>query len=147
MVLKKCGTGYQLELAPYAFMHFEYSDYFGKYMPDYPIELYSLNSASETEVNLTGYYVAEYYPDMDRYYLGLPVVNFIQMPVDVVEETVYATEFLFQEKSSDEGSATTPEDIPANPQTSDAIFRAIGIAIISVLAIATVSQRALRARH
>ena len=89
--------------------------------------IFSIEEESDSELRLLGNYLIVVIPQIGAHYMFLD--NGTLWPLNTAPQSVLGTEFLFQEKTS--GSETMPEDI-ANPQTGDAIIKAIFIATIGL---------------
>ncbi|MBR0482709.1 hypothetical protein IJJ54_01180 [Candidatus Saccharibacteria bacterium] len=80
---------------------------------------YVIDNVTESEMTVTPYATIDYNNKMRRYYLDAYAL-FTPMKIGLTEreESILAVEFLFRDKTSN----ATPEDIPANPQTSDTVL-------------------------
>ena len=136
--LRKNGRGYDLEFSPYMFyLHLEYDEEAERYLPSYTLEALSVEAVSDTEVVVSRYFVADYYPNVGRYYTA-GMNGYFQMPIDIIEGTAYATKFVFSEREA-------PDTI-SNPQTADAIFRALLALAVAIIFGAVLAKHTGRGR-
>ena len=131
--LRKNGRGYDLEFSPYMFyLHLEYNEEAERYLPSYTLEALSVKAVSDTEVVVSKYFVADYYPNVGRYYTA-GMNGYFQMPIDIIEGTAYATKFVFSEREA-------PDTI-SNPQTGDAFLRVFVVAGACILSICAIRRK------
>ena len=87
----------------------------------------AIEEVSDTEMLVNGYMHMLYDEELDKYALVMPMDGGFNMLVDYRNKTVLATEYLFRDKTG-----ATPDSI-SNPQTSDAVLKAVIIATIGLV--------------
>ena len=133
MVVCKDGDGYQLESysdgrQAVVGATFKYDDRFDKFIMNYDYVYFTINDIAEDSLTLATNPILNYSEAFDRYYIG-GAMGIFQLPIDYSAVKFTATEYLFTD------SNVSPDNIP-NPQTSDAVLKAIiiaGIGLVSIL--------------
>ena len=116
-------------------MHFEYDEEAGKYMAaDNIVGINVLEELSDSEVQIFSYYPIIYDEQQGQYYISLGSLGFRRL--DVSRQSILASEFLFQDKTSDDA----PEDI-ANPQTGDAVIKIVLITLAGIVPVMITSKK------
>ena len=125
----KDGDMYRIEQESLVYglvgMPFIWRESVQRYVLDYDMQARALTILSDTELSVSTYLIVEYSPAFNHYYLNVPSFGG-QFVLNQNQPSLLASEFLFQDKATD-----SPENIP-NPQTSDAVLKAIFIATIGL---------------
>ena len=137
LALKKDGDGYRLEAGQWS-IPYSFDSKSGKYLKDLNIYIYVLESVTDSEAIVRPYYAMSYSPVFDHYYICLGSNE--ETIVRKERSALLASEFLFRDRISDGVSEAI-----LNPQTSDTIAKAVGVAI-AVPVVALIVRRQLARR-
>ena len=146
-ILRKTTTGYRLEEIqdgkPFSSNAYVPGDRNGVYIKDFPVVVRAIDEASDQSIITSRYYVIEYEPAFNHYYLSSGSNS--QSVIQATTESAYVSDFLFRD-ADDAPAAPNPESLPANPQTADAIFRALLALAVAIIFGAVLAKHTGRGR-
>lgn len=104
---------------------------------------YALEEINENQARLSNYLVIDYVPEIDSYAVGFSNMAG-KAKISPERPSIYLSVIEFGESKDESYPEDAPENIPSNPQTSDAILKTLAIVVVCVLSAAIAKNRLLK---